>query len=236
MDKTACDVLSVVVWSVELPAGRRMVTVHGALGQTRSLDGWTMRPRNAGRWWNSDPRERYWIEVTNRSDIGANLKFPKADETGKENRNYALFLDAVPGDIVFHYDGKNKAIVGRSIIAGPAVSKSIHWAARGTSARGKGTTPYDRPGWVIPLENHVRFERAISSSDLRRAEGKLREIWRSLQEQYPKRSLYFPFTFFKKQPLRMSQSYALKMPRTVVELFPEMRLSTDSVEEEKYAL
>ena len=54
-----------------------------------------------------------------------------------------------PGDIVFHFDKKNSAIVAYSIVADePVQQEEIKWAARGTYA--KGMIPYRRPGWLQP--------------------------------------------------------------------------------------
>jgi hypothetical protein len=191
-----------------------------------------MSPSTAEHWWSADPRERFWLEVTGRLDVGADLKFPQTNDVGEEYWGYTLFLDAVPGDVVFHYD-KKRGIVGRSIIAGPAVRRPIVWAAKGTSARDKGTVPYERPGWVVPLENHLHLENPVLPDDLRRADNAIRDIRDALKEKYPGASLYFPFELSDKRPLRVAQGYALKLPRRVVELFPGMQLSVNSLDEER---
>jgi hypothetical protein len=36
----------------------------------------------ADRWWQNKPDERYWLEATDREDIGADLKAPDADASG----------------------------------------------------------------------------------------------------------------------------------------------------------
>lgn len=35
-------------------------------------------------WWEQYPEERYWLEVTGRKDLGANLKTPQTNEKGSE--------------------------------------------------------------------------------------------------------------------------------------------------------
>jgi hypothetical protein len=62
----------------------------------------------ADRWWQNKPAERYWLEATDREDIGANLQAPDADASGRDNWRYTLFRETAPGDVVFHYDA-NKA-------------------------------------------------------------------------------------------------------------------------------
>ena len=39
-------------------------------------------------WWEASPVERYWCEITDRDDIGADLKCPQTDETGDEYWSY----------------------------------------------------------------------------------------------------------------------------------------------------
>jgi len=41
-------------------------------------------------WWENAPEERYWCEITDRHDVGADLKCPQADEAGKEYWSYSL--------------------------------------------------------------------------------------------------------------------------------------------------
>src|SRR5262245_3424625 len=105
------------------------------------------------RWWSQHPEQRYWLEATDREDIGADLHAPELDESGKENWRYSLFKEAHVGDIVLHYDKRSgaKGIVGWSVVSGPPGAKPIVWAARGTYARDKGVKPHERPGFVVPL-------------------------------------------------------------------------------------
>ena len=32
------------------------------------------------RWWEQDPKERYWLEVTDRRDLGADLNAPQTND------------------------------------------------------------------------------------------------------------------------------------------------------------
>ena len=34
-------------------------------------------------WWSQDPREVYWLEITDRLDLGIDLKAPQADDYGR---------------------------------------------------------------------------------------------------------------------------------------------------------
>jgi hypothetical protein len=52
-------------------------------------------------WWDGLPQERFWCEVTDRRDIGADLKCPQTDEEGHAYWSYSLIHSVVPGDVVF---------------------------------------------------------------------------------------------------------------------------------------
>ena len=70
-------------------------------------------------WWEGIPRESYWCEITDRSDIGENLHAPQQDQNGKDYWSYSLVKSVKPGDIVFHYSTSSAAFVGASVAAGP---------------------------------------------------------------------------------------------------------------------
>lgn len=57
----------------------------------------------ASAWWTNDPRERYWLEITEREDLGANLKAPQANESGKPSWSDSLISEVRPVDVVLHY-------------------------------------------------------------------------------------------------------------------------------------
>ena len=61
-------------------------------------------------WWSGEPTERFWLEITDRPDIGADLHCPQRDAIGNRSPGYSLIWWVRPGDIVFHYDRKARAI------------------------------------------------------------------------------------------------------------------------------
>lgn len=42
------------------------------------------------RWWDDAPEQVYWLEITQRSDIGADLAAPQFNYRGDEYWSYAL--------------------------------------------------------------------------------------------------------------------------------------------------
>ena len=69
-------------------------------------------------WWERDPGENVFMEITRRDDIGANLQAPAAARGGVTTASYSLVPLVRPGDVVIHYDSRQEAIVGVSMAAG----------------------------------------------------------------------------------------------------------------------
>lgn len=175
----------------------------------------------ASDWWTGNPGERFWLEATDRRDIGANLQAPLTDDSGRDNWRYTLFRRARVGDVVLHYDSAPGvgAIVGASTIAGPAQDAPITWAARGSYARAKGTTPHQRPGYMIPLAGFTRLSHPVTLQQLRASAAELRSCLPVVKNG---QATYFPFELSSKREPRLLQGYAFKLPRAVLALFPSL--------------
>lgn len=101
-------------------------------------------------WWDGLPRERYWCEVTDRNDMGSDLKAPQKNEAGQDYWSYSLIRHVLPGGIVFHYSTRQRAFAGASVAGGPMEERPIVWAPHGTVGRAKDTVRQDRPGRRLP--------------------------------------------------------------------------------------
>jgi hypothetical protein len=170
------------------------------------------------RWWRSDPRERLWLESTDRLDLGANLHAPQTDDSGAPNWRYTLLREVQEGDVVYHWNKREEAIVAYSTVSGVAESSPIVWAARGSYARSKGTVPHERPGYLVPLANFTRIDPVISLADVREQTPQLRAMMNALESQYGK-PLYFPFELSETRPARTLQGYMFKLPAAFPTIF-----------------
>jgi predicted HNH restriction endonuclease len=179
-------------------------------------------------WWVGTEGERYWLEATDRVDIGTDLKAPEADDSGRANWRYSLFKEAQPGDVVLHYDKRpaSSGIVGWSIVSGKWQPAPIIWAARGTYARDKGTQPHERPGFRVPLEGFQKLHEPITLDRIRSVESQLRAVLQEHKLKYGEH-VYFPFELSEKRPIRLLQGYAFKLPRAFLDVFSELRKLTD---------
>src|SRR5579859_481430 len=171
-----------------------------------------------GRWWEGRAEERFWLESTDREDLGADLRAPSADETGNDNWRYTLFREAKVGDQVFHYDKRAGAITAVSRVDGPPFSAAIVWAARGSYARERGAKPAETPGYRIPLSDFTLLEEPVTLEALRAARSLIEPIYEGIAATGAR---YFPFEL-SDRPLRPLQGYAFKLPAAFVSAFPAL--------------
>ena len=176
-------------------------------------------------WWNNDPEEKYWIEVTKRPDIGADLKAPKFDDNGDDYYSYSFVKFVRDGDIVFHYYKNKKAIVGFSIVDGSYYEDDIIWGAQGSSASKKNVEPYPRPGLKIGLKNFTSLKKPLDLASIRKPQSALYEIKIELEKRHNP-PVYFPFSFSTKDGIKLLgpvQGYLHKVPKALIKEFSQLK-------------
>jgi len=186
---------------------------------------WSHTTKSRSRWWASDPAERFWLEATDRADIGVDLRAPLTDASGRDNWRYSLLKEAKIGDIVLHYNKSPGVggIVGWSRIAAPPHDAPIVWAARGTFARARGDDPIARPGYLIPLSDFHQLPRTLMLDVLRKSAPSLRQLVDGVYERHGKgMPLYFPFDVSGVRDLRLLQGYGFKLPKRFLDMFAEL--------------
>jgi hypothetical protein len=99
------------------------------------------------QWWVDDPAQKYWMEVTDREDLGGELRAPQKADDGLPEWGYELVRFAQPGDIVLHWYTKRepRLLVGYSRVAGPVHEGMWAWASKGTSGRSRRTPEVEEP-------------------------------------------------------------------------------------------
>ncbi len=169
----------------------------------------------------------YWCEITDRSDVGADLKCPQANEAGKPYWSYGLILDVSPGDIVFHYSTTEKGFVGASVAGGPCEERPIVWVPHGTVGRSKRDDREARPGWWRPLYGFVRSNHLLTMQHLNEPENE-RWIRQWIEEMKGRGSLRLPIQLYP-GALRGAQGYLTKMPQGRVSTSPSSGVGVRSV-------
>jgi hypothetical protein len=176
------------------------------------------------RWWTRDRQERFWLEITDRVDLGVDLHAPQRRADNEEYYGYSLITEIENGDIVFHYHRPKKAISMWSIASGEVWEDTIVWASHTSGER-----PYARDGWRAGLSGSTLMDQPLSLEELRSRETHIAQIYRQLELTYGA-PLYGPFELSLKRPLRPTQAYITKLPFAVIKLFPELEHVTSAEE------
>ena len=82
-------------------------------------------------WWATDSEETFWMEITDRSDLGVDLHAPQTKDDGTDYWSYSLVQHVQDQDLLLHYWKPEEAIVGYSRAAGEAFAADTVWGARG---------------------------------------------------------------------------------------------------------
>jgi hypothetical protein len=163
-------------------------------------------------WWQFLPEERFWMEITDRRDIGADLKCPQLHEGGGTQQSYSLIRAIWPGDVVFHYSTRARAVIGASVAGGPLEEREIVWTPHGTVGKSKKQSRNSRPGWWLPLYAFTRTDEPLKLSDtqLPMEDAWVRE-WIEKKHTSVSGPIAAPFQRYSGK-LRAAQGYLTKMP------------------------
>jgi hypothetical protein len=181
------------------------------------------------RWWQADPLERYWMEITGRPDLGADLHAPRLDDSGEENPTYALVREVQDGDIVLHYEKRDvSAITAWSIAQGGFWEEETVWGTpRSTGPSGAPVEPYPREGLWHGLHGPFYLDEPLTLAEIRGLESRVVDVHAELEAKHG-RPLYFPFQL-RGDGLRAAQGYLMKMPLDLVDALPSLPDLLDEV-------
>lgn len=171
------------------------------------------------RWWDNDPSERYWLEITDRKNLGIDLRAPQSGQDGRAKWQYSLINEVEPGDIVFHYSelpGETAGICAWSRAVGEVWEETITWPAHSGSRAGEAERS---PGWRLSLEGYFPLPGGvITLESIRSVDDEIRRIEARLRERFG-RPTYAPFEAGTR-PIHPFPAYLTKMPQEMVMLFP----------------
>ncbi len=207
--------------ATEISASSTAKAVEAAPAQRQPAGAGTVR---INEWWRDDPAECYWMEITNREDLGANVRALQRDGSGRENWSYTLVTALRPGDIVLHWHkerDRTPGIVGYSRAAEGPFDDALVWNARGSYGQSRAPIDEPQPAWRYDLTGYTPLPAPVDQAAFQRAEAALQEIKRNLEATHPG-PLYFPFAFFASRPLRAMQAYLVKFPAAILDAVPEL--------------
>ncbi len=223
---------------IQVSANSRLSTIRSAadlLGQVDPPQAWPQDENDLGliddpidvevtepiRWWSSNRDERYWMEISDRPDPGADLNAPAFNEDGNEYWSYSFVKEVLDGDVVFHWskgEGSETGIIGYSSVSGPYWDDEVFWSARGR--RSRDITEYPRPGFRRALVRFTPLEEVMTLSAIRHVGSEVLEIADLLELEHGNLPIYYPFTPYGPDPsrIRTAQGYLVKFPSSLVEL------------------
>ena len=164
--------------------------------------------KNTHSWWGSSLEEKFWVESTDRTDIGRNLLAPISTHAGQK-----LVAFVEDGDVVFHYYQPTKSIVAFSVAKGFPRVDEIRWPDRKKSDIS--------PAYKIDLINYTELEEPLTLKEIQEKQDSIRKIKTALDKKYDGKSIYFPFQIPKEKVIQPAQgAYLSKLPKAVLDLFP----------------
>lgn len=171
-------------------------------------------------WWTNEPVQRYWMEITNRLDLGGELKAPHFADDNRPKWGYELVRFVKPGDIVLHwYTRRGRRLIGFSVVSGPPESKAMKWQSRGTSGRASLRPLVDEPAWTAPLSGLTYFTAPLTREDIQPLRKTVLDVQASVAASHGGDSMYFPFYEYGGRDLRATQSYLAKFPAELIHVF-----------------
>jgi hypothetical protein len=176
-------------------------------------------------WWAGQAHQRFWMEATDRNDLGDALRAPIGGSEGQSVWNYDLVAHTHPGDIVFHWHTtlfKSPGLVGWSEVLGPLQEEQHMWKPKaGPASKGQGTLQMH---WVMPLGGLHLLDRPILISDIRTLRDQILGLRVELEGTITGPS-YYPFNKYDSPGsvpnIRAMQGYFTKFPAELVELLSQ---------------
>jgi hypothetical protein len=181
---------------------------------------------HVNNWWTDDPRQRFWLEITDRTDIGVDLHCPQRDAIGHRTPGYSLIWWVQTGDIVFHYNKNKHAITRWSRAAGHVTEAPTIWLSHHAATRRRLLQERVQPGWWLDLDGPFPVDPPLTLAQIRENALGVRTLLEALRSDHPG-SLYFPFSFYGGIEPRPQQPYLNKLPTQFVELFPALAAAAD---------
>ncbi len=184
-------------------------------------------------WWEGDLTEPYWIEITDRPDMGVDLKAPQRKSDGREHWGHRPVREIAPGDIVFHYDTNVHAVVACSMAMGGHWAEPIDWPPANTPKHLKVPGAFLQPGWRRALSRFTYLRPPVGHDDLTARMGELTALKANLERRDRATRggagrAYFPFQLSQKRGALAMEVYCTKLPAAVVEMFePMARAATE---------
>ena len=170
-------------------------------------------------WWDDDPAQRYWMQITGRDDLDGPLLSPKLPHL---RWGYDLVSQVQPGDRVLHWRAVSAArgLVGWSEVEEHAtVIPEYTWKPR------QGGQERTTPGWRAVLGPFHDFPAPVRPVQLLPILDQIVAVDEALKARHQGR-IYFPITRYGEdrpagqQQVRAAEAYFVKFPVELFDVIP----------------
>jgi hypothetical protein len=169
-------------------------------------------------WWEGVPGERYWLDVTCLERNELILASPRGEGPAASSWVHRLVTHVKGGDVVFHYDPVQEAIVACSLSQGSIKKQQVSWPQE---CNGNGTVIRPLPSWGIGLQQFTELEAAVPLHQIAKTQWGLFPQLRALEDAVGD-PLYYPFEMGSREATRPLSGYVFKLPAVFVRAFPAL--------------
>ena len=174
-------------------------------------------------YWDTDPTENLYMEVTNRRNIGDTILAPMAKNGGGAAFNLAQMVKV--GDTIIHYNSRARAIELVSQVSEDPEPVDFDWMSPNA-----GREAGRHSGVGIALGANTAVTPPISLDAIKLQQESIFAIKRQLGVIAGKgQPLYLPWIDYS-GTLRTALPYLAKFPRAALDLFPALKLAVESLE------
>jgi hypothetical protein len=172
-------------------------------------------------WWKEIPGERYWLGVTGSDGKRAVLAAPRGPKHHVPSWTRPLISHVRDGDVVFHYDEAEQAIVAWSTPRGKVRERRLFWSRPELGAEGADVAPRPLDSWAIGLEDETPLDPFVSLARIARTQWDLFPQLRAFEDEVGE-PLYYPFAMDSISESRLLPGYVFKLPAMFVGCFPPL--------------
>ncbi len=189
---------------------------------------WHRRADDIHAWWAGAPRERYWLDVTERPGRDALLAAPRGEGRLSTSWTHRLITHVNSGDLVFHYDASRHAIDAWSVAHGAVEKRDVAWPLPAGSHRGTGLSR-PLPSWGIELRRSTPLDAAVPLHEIARIQWSFFPALRALEDEVGS-PLYYPFEMGDRGATRPLSGYVFKLPAVFVQGFTALASAAAGVD------
>ncbi|MEO5616242.1 MAG: hypothetical protein ABIS67_00580 [Candidatus Eisenbacteria bacterium] len=178
------------------------------------------RVTTVNTWWEGMSDERFWLDVTDRDGRDELLAAPRGEGKDSHSWMHQLITHIKGGDIVFHYDASQRAIVAISLACGRVEKQQLWWPVVGETD-GEAVTRMLRPSWTLALSQPSELNTIVPLDEIAGTQWDIFPALRALEDEVGD-PLYYPFEMGNRAATRPLSGFVFKLPAVAVRAVPAL--------------